>query len=72
MKTEDLNQECPKCGCKDKSISQTKNKETAVDICYIPHIPDGVVGVIRCSECGHLFEYCKNRKLKQEVKKIEI
>ena len=29
----------------------------------------GVVGVIRCSECGHIFEYCKDQKLKHEVKK---
>nr|WP_319374871.1 TIGR04165 family Cys-rich peptide [uncultured Methanobacterium sp.] len=71
MKSEELNQACPVCGCKDKTVSQTK-KKTSVDTCYIPHIPDGNVGVILCSECGHVFEYCKDRKLKQEVKKIEF
>jgi len=71
MKSEDLNQACPECGCKDKTISQ-RTKQTSVDTCYIPHIPDGKQGVILCSECGHLFEFCKDRKLKEEVKKIEI
>jgi len=74
MKTEDLNQECPECGCKDKSVSQTKKKAEHQTQSYnpVPHFDVGVVGVIRCSKCGHIFEYCKDRKLEQEVKKIEI
>ncbi|HHT19189.1 MAG: TIGR04165 family Cys-rich peptide [Euryarchaeota archaeon] len=71
MKTEELNQKCPKCGCQDKTVSQTLIKETFVDMCYIPHIPSGVVGIIRCTKCGHIFEYCKDQKLKQEVKKLD-
>ncbi len=72
MKTEDLNQACPECGCKDKSVGRKKNRKIGAEVCYIPHLPEGTVGVIRCSECGHIFEYCKERKLKQEVKKLEI
>jgi len=73
MKTEDLNQECPKCGCKDKNVSQTKKKAPHITQAHnpVPHFDVGVVGVIRCTECGHIFEYCKDQKLKQEVKKLD-
>ncbi|HHT19190.1 MAG: TIGR04165 family Cys-rich peptide [Euryarchaeota archaeon] len=74
MKTEKLKQKCPKCGCKDKNVSQTKKNAQHVTQSHnpVPHFDVGVVGVIRCSECGHIFEYCKDQKLKHEVKKIQL
>jgi Cys-rich peptide (TIGR04165 family) len=72
MKAECLNQECPKCGCKDKRISRKRNKQSNEDAFYIPHIPQGTIGVIKCSECGHLFEYCTDSKMPVEVKKILV
>lgn len=72
MKTEDLNQACPKCGCKDKNVSKTVIRQNAIETCYIPHFPEGRVGVIRCSECGYIFEVCKNEKIAPEVKKLQI
>jgi Cys-rich peptide (TIGR04165 family) len=78
MKAEELAQKCPLCGCTDKNISRKRNpshtelNEEIVDECYIMHIPEGPVGVISCSECKHIFEYCKDRKMPIEVKKLHI
>lgn len=73
MKSEDMAQKCPKCGSTDKSISRTCNIEELdkfTDSVYIQHIPTGSIGVIRCSECGYVFEYCKNSKMPVKIKKI--
>jgi Cys-rich peptide (TIGR04165 family) len=75
MKAEELGQKCPKCGCTDKAISKKRNPEDSkeiVDAVYIQHIPSGNVGVIRCSDCGHIFEYCKDREPPIKVKKITL
>lgn len=72
MKAEELSQKCPECGCADKVISTRKNPEIGVAKLMIPHLPDGDVGVIKCSECGHLFEYCKDHPMPLEVKKRRI
>ncbi|MGZ4857179.1 MAG: TIGR04165 family Cys-rich peptide [Methanobacteriaceae archaeon] len=78
MKAEKLAQECPSCGCTDKTISRkripshSEPNKVIVDECYIMHIPEGPVGVISCSECKHIFEYCKDRKMPIEVKKLHI
>ncbi|GAB6056676.1 TIGR04165 family Cys-rich peptide [Methanobacterium alkalithermotolerans] len=72
MKFEELNKKCPECGCQDKNISHKRNPESSEDAFYIPHIPQGSVGVIRCSGCGHLYEYCTNSKMPVEIKKLEI
>jgi len=72
MKAEKLSQKCPKCGCTDKDISRKRDTGTNDEAFYIPHIPQGTIGVIRCSECGHLFEYCTNEDCLVEIKKISL
>jgi Cys-rich peptide (TIGR04165 family) len=72
MKVEELNIKCPECGSTEKRISRRRNPKRSSDACYIPHIPQGSVGVIRCTDCGHLFEYCKESKMPVEVKKLII
>jgi Cys-rich peptide (TIGR04165 family) len=72
MKAEKLSQKCPKCGCTDKDISRKRDTGTNDEAFYIPHIPQGTIGVIRCSECGHLFEYCTNEECLVEIKKISL
>ena len=72
MKAEDMARECPECGSKDKKISRTRNPECKDNAYYIPHVPEGGVGVIRCGECGYVFEYCLERKPPLEVKKILV
>lgn len=70
MKPEEMAIECPECGEKDKRISRRRNSKRSQDAFYIPHIPEGDVGIIRCSKCGHVFEYCPtDRKPPLEVKK---
>lgn len=73
MKSEEMNQKCPECGSRDKSISTVKNpknkeklKEAGIDETNI------LVGSIRCSSCGYLFEYCKDGKCLIEVKRISL
>jgi len=75
MKPEDMSKKCPECSCQDKRISRKRAKDIdqdTADAYYIPHIPQGDVGVIRCSQCGHIFEYCTERKPPLEVKKILV
>jgi Cys-rich peptide (TIGR04165 family) len=69
MKSELLNQPCPECGCVDKRISRKRNRAGNEDAFYIPHIPEGDVGVMKCSECGHIFEVFEESKMPIEVKK---
>lgn len=77
MKAEELSHECPNCGCVDKSIGKTREiDEDAPDLletmitCAVPS--GGSLGVIRCTECGHIFEYCKESGLDKLVKKRNI
>ena len=72
MKAEKLSQKCPKCGCTDKDISRKRDTGTNDEAFYIPHIPQGTIGVIRCSDCGHLFEYCTNEECLVDIKKISL
>lgn len=72
MKAEDLKEKCPECGSTEKRISRRRNPKDSSDAFYIPHIPEGSVGIIRCTECGHIFEYCKESKLPVELKKLII
>jgi len=72
MKCENLNQVCPECGCKDKRISRRRNSSASGDAFYIPHIPQGSVGIIKCGECGHIFEICADSEMPVEVKKTLV
>lgn len=57
MKTEELSQKCPKCGCKDKHIIQGDNSAgILVSIEYKSSgskIPKG--SNFRCTKCGYVF-----------------
>jgi len=77
IKAEELAQECPVCGCTDKTVSRKRHPKKPelnekLQVAYIMHIPENPVGVISCSECNHIFEYCKDRKMPIEVKKLQI
>ncbi len=69
MKPEEMSQKCPECGSTDKRISRRRNSKRSQDAFYIPHIPEGDMGIFRCTDCGHIFEYCPPRKPLLEVKK---
>jgi len=71
MKAEYLKKECPECGCRDKRISRRSTKSSE-DAFYIQHIPQGNLGIIKCDECGYVFELCENSKLPVKVKKIRV
>ncbi|WP_414469091.1 TIGR04165 family Cys-rich peptide [Methanobacterium sp. ACI-7] len=47
MKLGKLDQECPKCGCKDKTIKRDIEQE---------HRAQATTGAVVCSECGHVFK----------------
>lgn len=72
MKAEYLAQKCPKCDCQDKRISRRRKGKGNEDAFYIPHVPQAGVGIIRCSECGYIFEYCKEREPVLKVKKLLV
>lgn len=72
MKAEDLAQKCPKCNCQDKKISRRRKGKGHQDVFYIPHVPQDGVGIIRCSECGYIFEYLKEREPVLVVKKLLV
>lgn len=72
MKPEEMAKKCPKCGCQDKNRSQIRKGEGDDTIFFIPHVPKNGVEVIRCNECGHIFEYCEECKPVLEVKKKVI
>ncbi len=58
MKTEELNQECPKCGCKDKHI--IKGDDPSGSIIGIEYKHSGCKiskgSSFRCTECGYIFK----------------
>lgn len=76
MKPEEFGQKCPKCSSTEKLIGRTRKFDETphlletVITCAIPS--EGSIGVIRCRECGYIFEYCKERKLDKLINKIEI
>lgn len=73
MKPEEMNKKCPKCGSQDKSISTVKNPSNKIKFTAAGlDDSDILVGSIRCSSCGYLFEYCKGGKCRIEIKKIEL
>ncbi len=72
MKPEEMSQKCPECNCQDKRISRRSSNRIKPDASYIAHIPQGDVGIIRCKDCGYIFEYCTHRKPPLEVKKILV
>lgn len=78
MKADELCQKCPKCGSTDKSMGRTRKFDKDVPHLLETHITcavpsGGSIGVIRCTECGHIFDYCKeNVKLDKLIKKINI
>ncbi|MGB9937281.1 MAG: TIGR04165 family Cys-rich peptide [Methanobacterium sp.] len=47
MKIGKLDEECPKCGCKDKTIKRDIEQE---------HRAQATTGAVVCSECGHVFK----------------
>ena len=75
MKAEEFSKKCPECGSKDKSISEVKNpvdKEKLREAGITDDLSNVIVGSIRCSDCGYLFEYCKDGKCVIDIKKIDI
>jgi Cys-rich peptide (TIGR04165 family) len=76
MKAEELDQKCPKCGSREKTISTVKNpvnKEKLKEASITDETNSSVIiGSIRCSGCRYLFEYCKNGNCTIEVKKLEL
>jgi len=48
------------------------NSGTNDEAFYIPHVPQGTIGVIRCSKCGHIFEYCTNEECLVDIKKLNL
>jgi len=49
-----LNEKCPKCGCKDKTLKRDIESE---------HRAHAKTGALLCSECGYIF---KSRKDEEE------
>ncbi len=72
MKPEEMSKKCPECGSTEKRISRRRVSKGVADPFYIPHIPQGDVGIIRCTKCGYIFEYCPIRKPPLEVKKLLV
>jgi len=76
MKAEEFGQKCPQCGCADKSLSEVKDPKDTQKLQEAGITgklqSSATIGSIRCSECGYLFEYCKDRKFASKVKRICI
>jgi Cys-rich peptide (TIGR04165 family) len=53
MKLGKIDQECPKCGCKDKTIQRSLDPE---------HHAHGSTKAFICSECGYVFKSGKEKK----------
>ncbi|MBI5681330.1 MAG: TIGR04165 family Cys-rich peptide [Methanobacterium sp.] len=47
MNIGNLSEECPKCGCMDKTIKRDIERE---------HRARATTGAVLCSECGHEFK----------------
>ena len=75
MKAEKLSQKCPKCGSKDKDLSEVQKPTDLEKLEEIgitkDEAPTAVVCSIRCADCGYLFEYSKG-KCPVDIKKIDI
>ncbi|MGC9516956.1 MAG: hypothetical protein ACP5C3_04565 [Methanomicrobiales archaeon] len=75
MKAEEFSKKCPNCGSKDKDVSEVKkpvDKEKLEKIGISEDLSSvAVVCAVRCSQCGHLFEYSKG-KCPVDIKKIEF
>ncbi|GAB4312054.1 MAG: TIGR04165 family Cys-rich peptide [Methanobacteriaceae archaeon] len=75
MKAEKFSQKCPKCGSKDKDLSEVQKPTDLEKLEKIgitkDEAPTAVVCSIRCADCGYLFEYSKG-KCPVDIKKIDI
>jgi len=72
MKPEEMAKKCPECSTKDKKICRRSSSNVNPEAAYIAHIPQGDVTIIRCSNCGHIFQQCPHGKPPLEVKKILV
>jgi Cys-rich peptide (TIGR04165 family) len=72
MKPEDMSQKCPECEARDKKISRRCSERVNPDAAYIAHMPQGDVTIIRCSNCGYIFQQCAHGKPPLDVKKILV
>lgn len=73
MKAEEFAIKCPKCGCRDKDVSTVKNPQNKEKMEKAGiNDPEATVGSIKCSNCGYLFEYCKDKKCQVEFKKFKF
>jgi len=54
-----LDEKCPKCGCKDKTLKRDIESE---------HYARAKTGALLCSECGYVFKCRKD----EEKKKMKI
>ena len=68
MKAEEMSRKCPECNSQDKKISRRSKKGVCIDASYMAHMPQEDVGIIRCTECGYIFEYCTHRNPPLRVK----
>ncbi len=73
MRVEDLKKPCPECGAVDKDVSTVKHpqKKEKLKEAGIPEDQE-IVGAIKCSNCGYVFEYCAGGTCKIEVRKVSL
>jgi Cys-rich peptide (TIGR04165 family) len=57
-----LNEKCPKCGCKDKTLNRRLDAE---------HRAFGTSQSLVCSDCGYVFKSIEDEKDEEESKKEE-
>jgi len=52
-----LDEKCPKCGCKDKTLKRDIESE---------HYARAKTGALLCSECGYVFKSRKDEEKKED------